>query len=120
MKIGAEFKKPSRSYPQEEAPIDPFQRQQADDFRKKLLDQAKNVIEHAKGSKNIQQQIRLICNLITPDNFEKKFLELREHVFGDIKMLSEKGYSADQGILTDKLNQASMTIFGKSIFRSKS
>ena len=53
--------------------------------------------------------------MITPDNFEKKFLELREHVFGDIKMPSEKGYNADQGVFTEKLNQVNMKIFGKNI-----
>lgn len=117
MKLGSEFKKSQPEqfthHQKREEEINPFQKQLADDFSKKLREQAVNVIKNAKGSKNVQQQIRLICNLITPDNFEKKFQELREHVFGDIKMQSEKGYTAAQGILTEKLNQQSMKIFGR-------
>lgn len=49
-------------------------------------------IEKARSDKNAEQQIRLICNLITPDNFDKKFGELRQHIFGSKKLPLEKGY----------------------------
>ena len=52
MRIGSEYKKPQKlnSVPEE---VDQFQRLKADKFRKELEDQAKKVIENAKGQKNI-------------------------------------------------------------------
>ena len=56
------------------------------------MEESKRVFEKAKGDKNVHQKIRLIVNIITPDNFEKKFEELRQYLFGDIKCANEEGY----------------------------
>lgn len=39
--------------------------------------------------KNESQKIRLILNIITPDNYDKKFLELRSFLFMDRKTREE-------------------------------
>lgn len=52
---------------------DQFKRKEADDLRRELTEKSRTVIEKAKGAKNVDQQIRLIINVITPDNFNKKF-----------------------------------------------
>ena len=46
---------------------------------------------HAKVqlSKNATQKIKLILNVIAPDNYTKKFTELREYLFGDKKTQTE-------------------------------
>lgn len=72
--------------PREEVvPLDPFKRAEADTLRKKLVEESKKVFEKAKSDKNVHQQIRLIVNVITPDNLDKKFEELRKIIFGDLK-----------------------------------
>lgn len=81
MKIGGEFKKHPR---REEEPINEFQRQKADEFKKKLEEEAKKIIENARKEKDNKNKIRLICNVISPDNYEKKFKELRGYIFGDL------------------------------------
>lgn len=58
----------------------------------KLQEEARNALAKAKGEKDTKQQIRLICNIITPDNFDKKFKELRRHTFGEAKLKEEAGY----------------------------
>ena len=47
------------------------------------------------------QQIKLICNVITPDNFEKKFGELRQHLFGDLKHRHEPGFDPSMPVYRD-------------------
>lgn len=47
------------------------------------------------------QQIKLICNVITPDNFDKKFSELRQYLFGDLKHKNEPGYNPGMPVYTD-------------------
>lgn len=51
------------------------------------------------GTKNDLQKIRLILNVIAPDNKEKKFGELRQHLF---KGLKTKDECADEGIDYDE------------------
>ncbi len=51
MKLGTEFKKQPYGRREEEI-VDPFGRQQADELKKKLLEESKKVIENARGSKN--------------------------------------------------------------------
>ena len=41
-------------------------------------------MQRAKMAKNEEQKIRLIMNIITPENKEKKFKELREYMFPDM------------------------------------
>jgi hypothetical protein len=50
------------------------------------------VLEQAKSEKNTHQKIRLIINIITPDNFDKKFEELRGYLFGGLKLSNEEGF----------------------------
>jgi hypothetical protein len=70
-------------------------------LKKKLVEESKKVREHALGEKNNHQQIRLICNVITPDNFDKKFKELRKYIFGDLKTNEEKGFNQQSDQLVE-------------------
>lgn len=56
---------------------------ESDDFKKKLLKESLEAIKKAKQDKNVTQNIKLILNVIAPDNFDKKFDELRKIMFGD-------------------------------------
>lgn len=104
---------------EEVVPLDPFKRAEADQLRKKLAEESKKVLEKAKGDKNVQQQIRLIVNVITPDNLDKKFEELRRIIFGDLRHIKEEGYDANtQTELTDEmLNDENLNIVVETIFR---
>jgi hypothetical protein len=87
-------------------------------LKKKLMEESKKVLEKAQGDKNIQQKIRLIINVITPDTLEKKFLELRGFMFGDMKLPDEEGYNPE----TDKhsegsLNEDNLNVIVETIFR---
>jgi hypothetical protein len=85
-------------------PEDEFKRQEANELRKKLFEESKKIIEKAKSDKNTQQKIRLIVNVITPDNFEKKFDELRGYMFGELKTPNEEGYDKEMHpLLTDEI-----------------
>ena len=55
--------------------------------------QSSKVFEKVKGDRNLEQKIRLIINIITPDNLDKKFLELRGFMFGELKKPDEEGYN---------------------------
>jgi methionine synthase I (cobalamin-dependent) len=66
---------------------------------------------HAKvqQSKNATQKIKLILNVIAPDNYTKKFKELREYLFGDKKSENEffdegteESYNRDLHALKDE------------------
>jgi hypothetical protein len=96
-----------------------FKRQEADLLRKKLIEESRKTIEKAKGDKNILQKIRLIVNLILPDNFDKKFEELRGYTFGDLKTPNEAGYDKDlHPTLTDEnLSEENLQIVVETIFR---
>jgi hypothetical protein len=72
-----------------------LKRAEADEFRKKLEEQSKKMIQEVKKERNVTQQIRLICNVIAPDNFDKKFDELRQLMFEDMKHKDEEGYNPD-------------------------
>jgi len=48
-----------------------------------------------KQDKNQIQKIRLILNVIAPDNYDKKFAELRGYLFGELKTKTE---CFDEGI----------------------
>lgn len=52
--------------------------------RMKLKQKALEIQKKVKMEKNESQKIRLILNVITPDNFDKKFGELRKFLFGDM------------------------------------
>ena len=40
----------------------------------------------------VKKNIKLIVNVIIPDNFDKKCKELRQYIFGNHKLPSEPGY----------------------------
>ena len=55
---------------------------------------------------------------MTPDNFEKKFLELRQLMFGDLKHAGEEGYDPEiHKPLTLQLSDDNMNIIVETIFR---
>jgi hypothetical protein len=51
----------------------------------KLREQAIENQKRMKADKNDTQKIKLILNVIAPDNFEKKFAELRGFLFRGLK-----------------------------------
>jgi hypothetical protein len=53
--------------------------------------------------------------VIAPDNFDKKFNELRGYTFGDIKAKDEKGFDEDQQPLTE-IDQSSLDLIVERIF----
>ena len=71
---------------------DAAKRAEADILRKKLSEECKKVREVSISDKNPIQKIRLIVNLLAPDNLEKKFGELRGIMFGSLKLPDEEGY----------------------------
>jgi hypothetical protein len=83
-----------------------------------LWEESKQVIEKAKSDKNTSQKIRLIVNVITPDNFDKKFEELRVFMFGDHKLPEEEGYNESVDTLTeDKVSNENLQIIVETVFR---
>jgi len=84
-----------------------------------LIEESKKTIEKAKSDKNTLQKIRLIVNVITPDNFEKKFEELRGYMFGELKAPNEDGYNKElHPVLTDEnLSEENLQLVVETIFR---
>eukprot|EP00347_Sterkiella_histriomuscorum_P005403 403356747 len=95
------FKQPHIRERRDEEILDPLVRAIVDQDKQKLQAQSKVAIEKARSSKSITQQIKLICNIITPDNFEKKFKELRTYLFGDLKHKNEEGWNPSMPVFTD-------------------
>lgn len=71
----------------------------------KLREESKRFHDMSLAEKNLKQKIRLIINQILPDNFDKKFAELRDHIFGSLKHQFEEGYSqeVDQFTMTEEI-----------------
>lgn len=76
-------------------------------------------MEELKGKEEtVQKQIRRIVNLILPDNFDKKFAELRSLMFPGLKIPGEEGYDPTKDIITESsLNQENLNIVVETIFR---
>jgi hypothetical protein len=56
--------------------------------------------------------------VITPDNFEKKFEELRVFMFGDHKLPGEPDYNESVDTLTsDKVSDENLQIIVETVFR---
>ena len=56
--------------------------------------------------------------MITPDNYDKKFLELRSVMFGDLKTPDEAGYDETKDApMTENLNEENMKQVVSTIFR---
>lgn len=66
-----------------------------------LKEKAKEMIKKCQMVKNEGQQIRLILNVITPDNYDKKFGELRKFLFGESRTAEE--VSDDGGKWTESM-----------------
>lgn len=75
-------------------------------------------MENAKKPRDQEQQIRLLLNLIAPNNFSKKLNELRAMLIGDAKLLNEPGYdpkdSEGFAIAESKLEAVVQTVFRKA------
>ena len=84
-----------------------------------MIEESKKTIEKAKGDNNILQKIRLIVNVILPENFDKKFEELRGYTFGDLKTPNETGYDKElHPTLTDEnLSEENLQIVVETILR---
>lgn len=57
--------------------------------KRKLVEQAQANKTKISQPKNVIQKVKLILNVIAPDNAEKKFGELRNYLFGDLKTKDE-------------------------------
>lgn len=83
---------------------------------------AKQNHQKATMQKSVAQQIRLNLNVITPDNFEKKFKELRQHLFPDLKSKDEADLEGEDWDETKKLTDENinidiLTLIVENIFR---
>jgi len=56
---------------------------------KKLKEQAAATKSRVTAERNATQKIKLILNVIAPDNYDKKFGELRSYLFGELKSREE-------------------------------
>ena len=64
------------------------------------------------------QNIRLIVNLLTPDNLDKKFGELRGYMFGSLKLPDEAGYNKEIDIMAENgMNDENLKIVVSQIFK---
>ena len=60
----------------------------------------------------------MIVNLITPDNFDRKFKELRGFMFGEHKLPTEQGYDPEVDTLTDnQMNEENVQNIVETIFK---
>ena len=101
-----------------EKPIDIIERNVVDENRKKIQEDAAKTIDRIRKEKTTESNIRLYVNQIAPDNFEKKFEQLREAMFGDLKHKGEKGYDEEIHsqfeVQTDSMGLVVETIFKKA------
>lgn len=70
-------------------PENQFIRQKNNEEKQKLIKQALEMKEKLKTEKNPVQKIKFAINLISPDNFDRKFNELRIYMFKDFKTQEE-------------------------------
>lgn len=100
-------------------------KQEDNEEKTKLREQAKKMHDKVTQSKNEEQKIRLILNIITPDNFVKKFGELRGFLFPglktkqeckeeEIEFNEEEHKLTDEIVRTDILNTIVENIFRKA------
>jgi hypothetical protein len=64
-------------------------KQEDNQEKAKLREQAQANYAKIKGDKNETQKIKLILNVIAPDNFQRKFAELRGFLFKGLKTQEE-------------------------------
>lgn len=83
-----------------------------------MAEESKKVREVAISDKNTLQKIRLIVNLLTPDNLDKKFGELRGYMFGSLKLPEEEGYDKEMDIMAENgMNDENLRIVVSQIFK---
>lgn len=83
-----------------------------------MAEESKKVREVAISDKNTLQKIRLIVNLLTPDNLDKKFGELRGYMFGSLKLSEEEGYDKEMDIMAENgMNDENLRIVVSQIFK---
>lgn len=83
-----------------------------------MAEECKKVREVAISDKNTLQKIRLIVNLLTPDNLDKKFGELRGYMFGSLKQPEEEGYDKEIDIMAENgMNDENLKIVVSQIFK---
>lgn len=100
-------------------------KQEDNQEKAKLREQAQANYNKIKGDKNETQKIKLILNIIAPDNFEKKFGELRGFLFRGLKTedeCAEEGidYNEDEHKLKDDSDQIDQNVLDtivKNIFK---
>lgn len=88
----------------------------------KLKEKARAMHEKVKLAKNEEQQIRLILNVITPDNYDKKFRELRQFLFGDLRSPQEmeddgEKWNEENTLNEENFNTEVLQIIVQNIFR---
>ena len=76
----------------------------------------------ATAEKNEKQKIKLILNVITPDIYEKKFKELREFMFQDLKGRDECEkdkieYDSNLKLTDESINNEILLTIVENIFR---
>lgn len=88
-----------------------------DTFKKELIKKSEETKHKVKQEMTVDNKIKLITNQITPDNFDKKFHELRQLMFGDMKVPGEAGYDRERDRLTQNLNVQNMNMIVQTIFK---
>lgn len=88
----------------------------------KLKEKAKAMYEKVNQDKNEEQKIRLILNVITPENYDKKFSELRGFLFGNRKTEEEcredgEKYDESQKLTDETIRKEILRIIVQNIFR---
>jgi hypothetical protein len=89
-----------------DTPSDPWKREDNQE-KLKLKQQAAKFKQKIGGDKNTEQKIRLILNVISPDNMDKKLDELRTYLMPEFKSKLEceaagETYDEEQHKLTDE------------------
>lgn len=61
----------------------------------------------------------MICNQIAPDNYDKKFDQLRNFIFGNMKYKGEAGYEKELKIeeIEKNINYNNIEVVVESIFK---
>ena len=84
---------------------------------KNIMDSANNFANAViKSEKTELNNVKLNMNQITPDNYSRKFNELRKLLIGDRKILGEPEFEADKdfNLNEDKLDIVVGTVFKKA------
>ena len=91
---------------------------EADNLRKKLAKDCKNLREGSISDKKILHNILLIVNLLTPDNLDQKFRELRGYMYRGLMLPDDKGYDKEIDIMAENgMNDENLKIVASQIFK---